>query len=56
MCTDNFIITKRNGKTEPLSIEKIKSAVLKAFQSRQKEIDAEALNRIMQRLDRKSVV
>ena len=50
MCTDNFIITKRNGKTEPLSIEKIKSAVLKAFQSRQKEIDAEALNRIMQRL------
>lgn len=36
MCTDNFIITKRNGKTEPLSIEKIKSAVLKAFQSRQK--------------------
>lgn len=48
MCTDNFIITKRNGKTEPLSIEKIKSAVLKAFQSRQKEIDAEALNRIMQ--------
>ena len=50
MCTDNFIITKRNGKTEPLSIEKIKTAVLKSFQSRNKNIDAEGLNRIMQRL------
>ena len=50
MCTDNFIITKRNGKTEPLSIEKIKTAILKSFQSRNKNIDAEGLNRIMQRL------
>lgn len=50
MCTDNFIITKRNGTTEPLSIEKIKSAIIKAFQSQSKDIDAETLNRIMQRL------
>ena len=50
MCTDNFIITKRNGKTEPLSIEKIKTAILKSFRSRNKNIDAEGLNRIMQRL------
>lgn len=50
MCTDNFIITKRNGTTEPLSIEKIKSAIIKAFQSQSKDIDAETLNCIMQRL------
>ena len=50
MCTDNFIITKRNGTTEPLSIDKIKSAIIKAFQSRSKAVDAEQLNRIMQRL------
>ena len=50
MCTDNFIITKRNGKTEPLSVDKIKSAVIKAFQSQSKDIDADTLNRIMQRL------
>ena len=50
MCTDNFIITKRNGKTEPLNIEKIKSAIIKAFQSQNKNIDAETLNHIMQRL------
>lgn len=50
MCTDNFIITKRNGKTEPLNVEKIKTAIIKAFQSQDKDIDAETLNRIMQRL------
>ena len=50
MCTDNFIITKRNGKTEPLNIEKIKTAIIKAFQSQNKNIDAETLNHIMQRL------
>lgn len=50
MCTDNFIITKRNGKTEPLNVEKIKTAIIKAFQSQSKNIDAETLNRIMQRL------
>lgn len=50
MCTDNFIITKRNGKTEPLNVEKIKTAIIKAFQSQNKDIDAKTLNRIMQRL------
>lgn len=50
MCTDNFIITKRNGKTEPLNVEKIKTAIIKAFQSQNKDIDTETLNRIMQRL------
>ena len=47
MCTDNFIITKRNGKTEPLNVEKIKTAIIKAFQSQNKDIDAETLNRAL---------
>ena len=31
MSTDSFIITKRDGSTESFSVEKIKSAILKAF-------------------------
>lgn len=50
MCTDNFIITKRNGTTEPLNIEKIKTVIIKAFQSQGKDINSETLNKIMQRL------
>ena len=50
MCTDNFFITKRDGSKESFSVEKIKTALLKAFRSQNKAIDAEALNRIMQRL------
>ena len=50
MCTDNFFITKRDGSKESFSVEKIKTALLKAFRSQNKAIDAESLNRIMQRL------
>lgn len=50
MCTDNFIITKRDGKQEPFSLDKIKSAVLKAFTAAGQSIDAEGLQKIMQRL------
>lgn len=50
MCTDNFMITKRDGKQEPFSLEKIKTAVLKAFGSQNQPIDAAGLARIMQRL------
>lgn len=50
MCTDSFIITKRNGKTEPLNIEKIKTAIIKAFQSQGNDVNADTLNKIMQRL------
>ena len=49
MRTDHFTITKRDGKQEPFSPEKIKSALLKAFASQQQPIDAEALQRLMQR-------
>ena len=50
MRTDHFTITKRDGKQETFSPEKIKSALLKAFASQQQPIDAEALQRLMQRL------
>ena len=50
MSTDNFIITKRNGATEPFSIEKIKSAILKAFASVGEHVDADALKRIVDHL------
>lgn len=50
MCTDNFFITKRDGTQEPFSIEKIRTAILKAFQSQNKPIDADGMNRLMQRL------
>lgn len=40
MRTENFIITKRDGTTEKFSLEKIKSAVLKAFAAVGEPIDA----------------
>jgi len=50
MSTDNFLITKRDGKQESFSVEKIRGAILKAFQSQNKDIDSDGLNKIMQRL------
>ena len=50
MCTDNFMITKRDGTTERFSAEKIKSALIKSFASQGKDINADGINRIMQRL------
>lgn len=50
MCTDNFNITKRDGSVERFSIDKIKTALIKAFRSQNKDIDTDTLNKIMQRL------
>ena len=46
MCTENFIITKRDGTTERFSLDKIKSAILKAFTSLHQPIDAQGLQRV----------
>lgn len=50
MCTENFIITKRDGTTEHFSLDKIKSAILKAFTSLHQPIDAQGLQRIIEHL------
>mgnify|MGYP001736567750 FL=1 len=50
MCTENFIITKRDGTTERFSLDKIKSAILKAFTSLHQPIDAQGLQRIIEHL------
>ena len=50
MCTENFIITKRDGTTERFSLDKIKSAILKAFASLHQPIDAQGLQRIIEHL------
>lgn len=42
-----MLITKRNGKTEPFSLDKIKSAILKAFASQNETIDADGLNTLV---------
>ena len=47
MCTDNFTIAKRDGKTEKFSLDKIKSAILKAFSAVGQPIDNEGLQKIM---------
>lgn len=50
MSFDSFIITKRDGTTENFSLEKIKSAILKAFASTGTPIDAEGLQRVIDHL------
>jgi len=50
MCTENFIITKRDGTTERFSLDKIKSAILKAFTSLHQPIDAQGLQRVIEHL------
>ena len=50
MSTEQFIITKRNGAHESFSLEKIKSAILKAFTNVNEHITAEQLNKIVDRL------
>lgn len=47
MSYDSFIITKRDGKTESFSLEKIKSAIIKAFSSVGEHIDADGLAAIV---------
>lgn len=50
MSTDSFIITKRDGSTEAFSVEKIKSAILKAFTSVNEPLDTEGLQKIVGQL------
>ena len=50
MCYDNFLITKRDGNTERFSLEKIKSAILKAFESVSEHVHAEDIQRVMDNL------
>lgn len=50
MSYENFYITKRDGSKESFSLEKIKSAILKAFAAVGEAIDAEKLGHIVERL------
>ena len=50
MSTENFIITKRDGSQESFSLEKIKSAILKAFSNVSEHISAEQLSKIVDHL------
>ena len=45
MCIDNFQITKRDGKTEDLSLDKIKTAILKAFTAVGQPIDNDGMQK-----------
>ena len=50
MRTDSFFITKRDGTVEAFSLEKIRSAVLKAFRSVNEPLDADGLERLLAHL------
>ncbi len=50
MRTDSFFITKRDGTAEAFSLEKIRSAVLKAFRSVNEPLDADGLERLLAHL------
>lgn len=50
MSYDQFHITKRDGKTERFSLEKIKSAILKAFASVNTPVCADDIQRVLDHL------
>lgn len=50
MSTDSFIITKRDGRSESFSIEKIKRAIVKACESVGDSLNAEGLQKIVDHL------
>lgn len=50
MSYDQFYITKRDGKTERFSLEKIKSAILKAFASVNTPVCADDIHRVLDHL------
>ena len=50
MSYDSFFITKRDGKQEPFSLEKIKSAILKAFVSTGTQADNDTLQKVVDHL------
>ena len=51
METSTFTITKRDGKTERFSLDKIMNAIIKAFASLDQPIDLGRLSKILSRLD-----
>ena len=51
METNSFTITKRDGKTERFSLDKIMNAIIKAFNSIDEPIDLGRLSKILSRLD-----
>jgi ribonucleoside-triphosphate reductase (formate) len=50
MSYDNFFITKRDGSTENFSLEKIRSAIIKAFDSVNEHVHAEDIQSVMDNL------
>ena len=50
MSYDSFFITKRDGKQEPFSLEKIKSAILKASVSTGTQADNDTLQKVVDHL------
>lgn len=50
MSYDSFLITKRDGSKDTFSVEKIKGAILKAFQSVNEPLDSEGMRRLMSHL------
>jgi ribonucleoside-triphosphate reductase (formate) len=50
MSYDNFFITKRDGSTESFSLEKIRSAIIKAFDSVNEHVHAEDIQSVMDNL------
>ena len=50
MSYDNFLITKRDGTTERFSLEKIKSAILKAFASVNTPVRADDVQHVLDHL------
>ena len=51
METTSFTITKRDGKTERFSLDKIMNAIIKAFNALDEPIDLGRLSKILSRLD-----
>ena len=49
--TTSFTITKRDGKTERFSLDKIMNAIIKAFNALNEPIDLGRLSKILARLD-----
>ena len=50
MSTENFIITKRDGSTEPFSLDKIKSAIIKACAAVGENLQADELQAVVNHL------
>ena len=51
METNSFTITKRDGKTERFSLDKIMNAIIKAFNSLGEPIDLGHLSKVLARIN-----